>query len=96
MPFVAVAMAVSVSACADLAYDDARAPMPVLAEHRSSSSDGMLDNMDYLPADKVIDAGEKSGERNGETWICANPDCTVAQRERGSPPPHAQDKPRQF
>ncbi|EGF92074.1 hypothetical protein ABI_05060 [Asticcacaulis biprosthecium C19] len=95
LPLLAL-LAVSVSACADLAYDEARAPMPVLAEHDSSSRGTGIDSMVYVPANKVIDEGERTGKRGSETWVCANPECTVAQRERSSPPPNAQDKPRQF
>jgi hypothetical protein len=91
-----VLVAASLTGCADLAYDEATAPMPVLAEQESSSRGTGIDGVVYVPADKVIDEGKRTGKRGSESWVCANPECTVAQRERSSPPPNAQDKPRQF
>ncbi|ESQ90603.1 hypothetical protein ABAC460_08940 [Asticcacaulis sp. AC460] len=91
-----VVSSLGVCSCADLAYNEATAPMPVLAEQESPARGTGIDGMVYVPADKVIDNGERTGKRGSESWVCANPECTVAQRERSSPPPNAQDKPRQF
>lgn len=88
-------LCLAVAACAELgpeAYDPSTAPMPVLTDASSSSHD-MFANPDVLPADKVIKNGETHGRFGGQDYTCGNPDCSVAVKTRGSPPPEAQDKP---
>lgn len=91
----------SVAACAqlgeDLSYDPTIAPMPVLASASSSSSSfERFDGLKVVRADKVFRDGETSRDYDGQTWICGNPECTVAVPQRSSPPVHAKDKPPSF
>lgn len=87
-------MSLMVTACAELgpeAYDPATAPTPVFAE--ASSSRGMFDAPDAMPANKVFKDGETTGSYAGQDYVCGNPDCTVAIKGYSTPPPHAEDTP---